>query len=104
MNAVLSNTRLRAAAFALLFTLASTTYLPAGEPASGPPNKNSQTVSALLAPVLKRANDAYRQRDYALTLKELDAADAMQPKNYMDQVVINKLRSAAQAQLAKAQQ
>jgi hypothetical protein len=59
--------------------------------------KERPRISAHLASTLKRANDAFRAKDYELALKELDAADALGNKSEYDQRIIDQLRTAATA-------
>ena len=74
------------------------------EPSPAPKSQPGPKISAHLTAVLKRANDAFRSRNYDLALKELDAADAMQPKSAYDQRIIDELRAYTNAQLLKKPQ
>ena len=76
----------------------------AAEPSPAPTSQPRPTISAHIAPVLKRVNDAVRSRNYDLALKELDAADAMQPKSPYDQRIIDEFRTYINAQLLKKPQ
>jgi len=79
--------------------------LSAAEPPPAPSSQpNPQVVSVHLRAVLTRANEAVNSKNYDLALKELDAADVMQPKSPFDQSVIDRMRAYAKAQAIKTSQ
>jgi hypothetical protein len=104
MKSPLGHTLRVALALSLLFALVPALNLNAAEAPPPKSNPYSQTVSALLAPTLKRANEAFRAKNYELVLKELDAAEAMHPKTAFDQTVIDRIRVVTNAQLQKSTQ
>ena len=82
----------------------SSQALVSAEASSAPERRSDQVVSVHLRAVLKRANDAFRAGNNDLALKEVDAADAMQPKSPFDQYVIDQIRAATKARMQRQAQ
>ncbi len=104
MNSANRKAHLLLATLAVVLGASPVDISSAAEPSPAPPSQPGPRISAHLAAVLKRANDAIRSKNYDLALKELDAADAMQPKSPYDQRIIDELRTYANAQLLKKPQ
>ena len=105
MNAANRKSRVLPVTLLVLSGSVPAAFLSAAEPPLAPASQpNSQVVSVHLRAVLTRANQAVNSKNYDLALKELDAADAMQPKTPFDQSIIDRLRAFAKAQSTKTPQ